>query len=443
MSDIAVVGSGAAGLAAAYRLREAGHNVRILERNARLGGKMLTTRKLGFTLEEGPSAMAGSYHSILGIAREAGMGADLVPASGRIALPGPEREMHYLDPTRIVKDGYRTSLISTRAKIRLARLGIDLFRTRSRRKPYDLSLLEEFDGVSAEQYSRSRLGDELTDYLVDPCIRSFVNCGSSEVSAADLLYVFGAFMGSSEYVAFRHGMSSYAERIGALCEVTLEAEVCAVRDRGTVVEVTWRGPDGADRTEEFAGVVVASDANTAGSVCVDLDPWRRELLTEGVAYTWSTVVHVALQEAPPVDSCFIFPRASKYPNLMILSLEHNKTPMQVPAGKGLVGVYPSSAHARELYDLDDDAVAKDLITEAEELIPGLGEDVMFTHVSRWHPTLLQSRPGYWRLMREFMQRSEATDRGVQFAGDYFCTSSLNTASASGERAAQRLASHQG
>jgi protoporphyrinogen/coproporphyrinogen III oxidase len=241
MSDIAVVGSGAAGLAAAYRLREAGHNVRILERNARLGGKMLTTRKLGFTLEEGPSAMAGSYHSILGIAREAGMGADLVPASGRIALPGPEREMHYLDPTRIVKDGYRTSLISTRAKIRLARLGIDLFRTRSRRKPYDLSLLEEFDGVSAEQYSRSRLGDELTDYLVDPCIRSFVNCGSSEVSAADLLYVFGAFMGSSEYVAFRHGMSSYAERIGALCEVTLEAEVCAVRDRGTVVEVTWRG----------------------------------------------------------------------------------------------------------------------------------------------------------------------------------------------------------
>ena len=124
---------------------------------------------------------------------------------------------------------------------------------------------------------------------------------------------------------------------------------------------------------------------------------------------------------------------------MILSLEHNKTPMQVPAGKGLVGIYPSSAHARELYDLDDDAIAKDLITEAEELIPGLGDDVIFTHISRWHPTLLQSRPGYWRSMREFMARSEATDRLVQLAGDYFCTSSLNTASASGERAAQRLA----
>ncbi|HEY1967072.1 MAG TPA: FAD-dependent oxidoreductase [Pseudonocardia sp.] len=51
---IAVVGSGAAGLAAAFRLREAGHHVRLIERNDRLGGKMLTTRREGFTLEEGP-----------------------------------------------------------------------------------------------------------------------------------------------------------------------------------------------------------------------------------------------------------------------------------------------------------------------------------------------------------------------------------------------------
>jgi phytoene dehydrogenase-like protein len=57
---VAVVGSGAAGLAAAFRLQEAGHRVRLFERNTRLGGKMLTTRREGFTLEEGPSAMAGA-----------------------------------------------------------------------------------------------------------------------------------------------------------------------------------------------------------------------------------------------------------------------------------------------------------------------------------------------------------------------------------------------
>ena len=122
----AVVGSGAAGLAAAFRLREAGHHVRLLERNDRLGGKMLTTRREGFTLEEGPSAMAGSYTSILGIARQAGMADQIVPASGRIAFAGRRGDQwNYLDPTHIVRDGLRTKLLSPGAKLRLARLGLD------------------------------------------------------------------------------------------------------------------------------------------------------------------------------------------------------------------------------------------------------------------------------------------------------------------------------
>jgi oxygen-dependent protoporphyrinogen oxidase len=203
------------------------------------------------------------------------------------------------------------------------------------------------------------------------------------------------------------------------------------------VDLTWRDDTG-EHTEAFAGVVLACDAHTAGRVHTGLDPWRREFLTEGVTYTWSTVAHLALEQAPDVDSCFVFPRGSDHPNLVIISLEHNKTPWQAPPGKGLVGIYPSSAHAKELYEADDDYVVKDLIGEAEELIPGLGDHIRFTHVSRWSPTLLQSRPGYWTSMREFTVRGEAQDRRIQFAGDYFCTSSLNTASASGERGARRL-----
>ena len=192
------------------------------------------------------------------------------------------------------------------------------------------------------------------------------------------------------------------------------------------------------RPRASAGVVLACDAHTAGAIHTGLDPWRREFLTEQVTYTWSTVVHLALEQAPDVDSCFVFPRGSDHPNLVIISLEHNKTPWQAPPGKGLVGIYPSSAHARELYDAENESVVKDLIGEAEELIPGLGDHVRFTHVSRWSPTLLQSRPGYWTAMREFTVRAEAQDRRVQLAGDYFCTSSLNTASASGERGARNL-----
>ena len=436
-TEVAVVGSGAAGLAATYHLHQAGFRVRLFDRNARLGGKMLTTRQDGFVLEEGPSAMASTYRSILGIAEGVGMKEQIVPASGLIAFPDADGDMHYIDPTHIVRSGLSTRLISTRSKLQLRSLVVDLWRTRKIRRPDDLSLLEDYDHQSAEEYSRQRFGDELTELLIDPCTRSLINCAASEVSAADLIYVFGAFMGAKGWFAFRQGMSSYAETVGGLAEQTLGAEVLEVAETADEASITWRDAAGAERTDRYAGVVLATDAHTAGRVHAGLDADRRATLSD-VTYTWSTVTHVALERAPDVKSCFIFPRASDYPNLVILSLEHNKTPWQAPPGKGLVAIYPSSPHARELFDEDDDYIAKNLIAEAEALIPGLGDHVEFTHISRWNPTLLQTRPGYWKAMRRFTVQSEATDRRVQLAGDYFCPSSLNTASASGERAARRL-----
>lgn len=432
---VAVIGSGAAGLAAAFRLQQAGMKARLFERNRRLGGKMLTTRRDGFMMEEGPSAMAGSYHSILGIAREAGMGQEIVAASSLIAFSGADEKLHYLDATHFVRDGLRTRLISAASKLRLSRLLLDVLRTRNQRRPDDLSLLQDLDGISAEQYSRSRLGDEITDYLIDPCVRSFVNCPSSDISAADLLYVFGSFLGNRHYLAFRHGMSSYAEKLGEFCDIQLGAEVLAVREHGDAVDVVWRDSRGGEHTDTFAGVVIATDARTAAALHGGLDDWRREFLAHEVRYTWSTVTHVALDRRPDIEACFIFPGARAHPNLLIVSLEHNRTPWQTPPGKGLVGLYPASSYARELYGKSDDEIARILIAEGESLIPGLGDQVLFTHISRWHPTLLQSWPGYWRQMRKFAQYS---DRRIQLAGDYFCTSSLNTASASGERGARRL-----
>jgi oxygen-dependent protoporphyrinogen oxidase len=436
-TPVAVVGAGAAGLAATYHLRQAGFNVRLFDRNSRVGGKMLTTRRDGFMLEEGPSAMASSYHSVLRVAEGVGMNDQLIPASGLIALPDADGRMHYIDPTHILRAGLLTRLVSTRSKLQLRRLVMDLWRTRKIRRPDDLSLLEAYDHQSAEEYARERFGDELTELLVDPCTRSLTNCAASEVSAADLIYVFGTFMGAKGWFAFREGMTSYAETVGRLANQTLGAEVLEVNESVDESSVTWRDAVGQEQTERFAGVVLATDAITAARVHAGLDAQRRATLS-GVNYTWSTVTHVALEKAPDLKSCFIFPRARDYPNLVILSLEHNKTPWQTPPGKGLVAIYPSSPYARELFDKDDDYIAKNLIAEAEPLIPGLGDGVEFTHISRWNPTLLQSRPGYWQAMRKFTVESEATDRRVQLAGDYFSPSSLNTASASGERAARRL-----
>ncbi|MDT7605703.1 MAG: protoporphyrinogen/coproporphyrinogen oxidase, partial [Pseudonocardiales bacterium] len=84
-TPMAVIGTGPAGLAAAWRLREAGHQVKLFERNGQLGGRMRTVRRDGFQVEDGPSQIAGSYTRFIKILRESGLGNQLIPASTVLA----------------------------------------------------------------------------------------------------------------------------------------------------------------------------------------------------------------------------------------------------------------------------------------------------------------------------------------------------------------------
>ncbi len=57
MADVAVVGGGVGGMAAALRLAVAGHDVVLFERNAVLGGKLASRTVDGFTFDTGPSLL--------------------------------------------------------------------------------------------------------------------------------------------------------------------------------------------------------------------------------------------------------------------------------------------------------------------------------------------------------------------------------------------------
>ncbi len=57
MAEVVVIGGGVGGLAAAIRLRAAGHGVTILERRAELGGKLAVVEREGFRFDAGPSLL--------------------------------------------------------------------------------------------------------------------------------------------------------------------------------------------------------------------------------------------------------------------------------------------------------------------------------------------------------------------------------------------------
>lgn len=72
---VAVVGGGVGGLAAAIRLAAAGHDVTVVERNERVGGKLAVYERDGFTFDIGPSLLT-MPHVIDDVFRLAGTSID-------------------------------------------------------------------------------------------------------------------------------------------------------------------------------------------------------------------------------------------------------------------------------------------------------------------------------------------------------------------------------
>src|SRR5882762_5421114 len=127
---MAVIGGGASGLAAAFRLQQAGYRVKVFDKEPRLGGRMRTLRRDGFLIEEGPTQIASSYTSLLGIVRESGMGDQVIPASTSLGMVDRSGTTHTFEVEHMFRDMGKTNLITTREKLSLAKIGIDTLRHR-------------------------------------------------------------------------------------------------------------------------------------------------------------------------------------------------------------------------------------------------------------------------------------------------------------------------
>ena len=77
-TDVVVVGGGVTGLVAARRLAGAGAGVTLLERSNRLGGLVTTDHDDGFVIESGADSFVAGKGSLLALARELGLGEQVV-----------------------------------------------------------------------------------------------------------------------------------------------------------------------------------------------------------------------------------------------------------------------------------------------------------------------------------------------------------------------------
>jgi oxygen-dependent protoporphyrinogen oxidase len=434
--DVAVIGAGPGGLGAAYRLTEAGHRVHVFDDRDYPGGKMRTTRRDGFLIDEGPQIMPSGYDNVLGIARDSGMGAEILDAGSTFGYRGPDK-LHFIDTNHMLRSGLKFDLLSMRGKLALARLILDTVRTRGKFNFEDLSSAAEFDFEDAATYALRRSNAEVLEFVADPTIRALVGVPAAEVSAVEFRFGFGKFMGS-KYKIFRDGMGSYAHHLAENFDMHLESTVTAVEETGERVTVHWVDAAGTEQHETFDGCVISTDGKTTRRIHRGLDDKRAEFL-DGLRYTTHVNVIAALSHAPKDNPAFwINIPASVAPGLIVMTLEHNKHPNRAPAGKGLLHVDCTAEWAVELAGKDDSVVVKEVMEAADAILPGVSSDLEFASVHRWDPMVLRSYPGYYRDLKVFSQACRDLDGRIQISGDYFCQSSINSATAAGERAARNL-----
>src|SRR5436309_14652433 len=127
MTRTAIVGAGIAGLAAAREITQAGGQAVVFEADDRVGGRIKTVRRNGFTFDPGAFIYLGSYRQATDMMLELGLESQMakVPANG--AMPRDGR-LHHLDFSKPVRGVGATKYLSAREKLKLGKLLFQLAR---------------------------------------------------------------------------------------------------------------------------------------------------------------------------------------------------------------------------------------------------------------------------------------------------------------------------
>jgi oxygen-dependent protoporphyrinogen oxidase len=425
--DVAIVGAGIAGLAAAYELHKRNISFVVLERADRAGGVILTEQVDGFTIDAGPDALLTLKREAIDLCDELGIGDRLVATQPpRLAYIQRGGRLHALPagsvlgiPTRLAPF-VRTRLFSWRAKMRMAAEPL----LPQRRDGADESIAEFFG---------RRLGAEAVTYLAEPLLAG-IHAG--DVNRLSMRALFPRLVEAerehgSLMRAFRHAQSressAFVSLPGGLTElvtaVTAALPTGAIRLGAPVQSVSSAAPR-EPHTIRVAGgpiearaLIFATPAYVTSDLARHFDAELARLCGE-VPYVSVATVALAFERDAIADplhgSGFVVPRVERS-GILASSWLSSKWPHRAPADRVLLRTFVGGARdPRALDDDDQQLVARSL--GALTPILGVRQPPVLTRVYRFPRANAQHEVGH-------LARVEAIDRALTRHPGVFVTGS--------------------
>lgn len=353
----AIIGGGMAGLGAAYELSKAGHDIVLIERGEKLGGLAVSIEVNGTPLEAYYHHMFPTYHDMVEVAEEAGVGDAVFFKKARMGT--------FFDGTLFPFNGPFDLLRFTPLSfVNRIRTGLGLLYLKL------IKNYERFEGMSATAWLKKIFGTQSYEVIWDPLLRSKFGDKVDEISMVWLwgrIYerptTFGYFRGG--FQVFVDAVEKKLSEYGAEIQKGVSVQDIQKQENGQFVVHTTDGEVTVDH------VVVTTPPKPFASFASSILPQEYKTMMERLDYH-GAICAVLVLKKKLTDYYWININDKRFP--FVVLVDHTNF---VPASE-YGGMHP--LYMGKYLDTNDDMYKKTneellelFITKLKEINPAFDE----------------------------------------------------------------------
>ncbi|WP_121604866.1 protoporphyrinogen oxidase [Virgibacillus sp. Bac332] len=458
---IAIVGGGITGLSAAYYLQKEikaknlPYEIKLIEANSRLGGKIKTLRRDGFTIEQGPDSLLVRKQPAVKLVEELGLQEQIVRnATGQSYILVNDR-LHkmpkgtFMGVPKDIGPLLTSKLISPKGK---ARALFDLVLPKGKQK----------DDQSLGAFFRRRFGNELLVNQIEALL-SGIHSGDIDQMSLKATYPnfyqleqkYGSVIKGLQktmpkadkrkkknpegvFFSFTNGLETLVNRL----EEVLDDDIISLQTSVDHVEKKEHGYHlllSNGNVYKADAIIMATPHFTIPKIFSQYDFFKP--FTTVPSTSTANVVLAFDQSAIKKDingTGFLVSRSSDY-QITACTWTHKKWPTTTPKGKILLRCYVGRPNDESVVDLSDDELTDVVLNDLNKTMK-IKAKPEFRVITRWKNSRPQYTVGHLERLSEVRNEANKHVPGVFLTGCSFDGAGIPDCIEQGEQTAQDVIS---